>query len=73
MPKLVTIRVEQVDHLETGRRARKDREKAGISLRKVAELMGLSPPYLSRLERGRDNWNANLMAQFENALKGIKT
>ncbi len=73
LAKLVTIKVEKIDHQETGRRCRVLREEAGLSLRKVAELMGLSPPYLSDIERGRRNWSAVLLQQYNNALQGIKT
>ena len=73
MPKLVIVEVETIDHQETGKRSRKERNALGLSLRKVAELMDLGPPYLSDLERGRRNWNAKLMQQYCNALKGIRT
>lgn len=36
-----------------GRAIREAREKAGLTLRKLAERIGVSAPYLSDVERGR--------------------
>lgn len=35
-----------------GREVRGERERSGISLRKLASLLDMSPSYLSKLERG---------------------
>lgn len=58
----------EIDHREIGRQATAERKKHGISLRKVAGEMGISPPYLSDLERGRRNWNENIVNKFNIAL-----
>jgi len=38
--------------LNFGKEVRQEREKNGISLRKMASLVEMSPSYLSKLERG---------------------
>lgn len=48
------------------------REKAGISLRQVAESMHISAPYLSDLELGRRYWHGRV-ADYKDALKGHKS
>jgi len=35
-----------------GKKVRTERERSGISLRKLASLLEMSPSYLSKLERG---------------------
>ena len=62
-------RVQIVDNEATGLAMRKHREKEKVSLRKHAERMGLSPAYLSDLERGRRNWSDDLVAAFQTALQ----
>lgn len=42
------------------------------TLRSVARLMNASPAYLSDLERGKRNWNADLVSRFEVALEQIE-
>jgi len=57
MPKkMATLKKEVIDHVETGKRVRAERERAEMSLRKLAHFMGISPPFLSDLELGRRNW-----------------
>lgn len=41
----------------------------GATLRGVARLMKISPAYLSDLERGKRDWNANRVGKFEAALE----
>ena len=36
----------------------------GINLRKLAELTGIAPSYLSDIEQGKRNAPANLLASF---------
>lgn len=49
LAKLVTIKVEKIDHQETGRRCRVLREEAGLSLRKWnCVYLGLVIRYLHR-------------------------
>jgi transcriptional regulator with XRE-family HTH domain len=55
-PKLATTKKVIIDNLETGRRVRKERNSKGTSLRKLANLMGIQPAFLSDLELGRRNW-----------------
>jgi len=51
------------------------RKKSGLSLRRVARIMGISAPYLSDLELGNRAWSAAREQQFRNAVnpkqKGI--
>lgn len=44
--------------------ARIRREAAGVSLRRTADAMGISAPYLSDLERGHRTWSALLWQRF---------
>lgn len=69
MVKLVTRKVETIDHFATGEQARKLRTKSGKSLRVVACALGFTASYLSELERGRKNWNSDLLRRFERTLK----
>lgn len=52
-------------------RARRLRLK-DASLRNVAKLMKISAAYLSDLERGKRDWNADLVSRFEVALEQSK-
>lgn len=65
---LVTKKVAQIDHFKTGERARKARMRSGKSLTSVAIKLGFTPTYLSDLERGRANWNEQLLKRFERAI-----
>lgn len=58
-----------IDHAATGATARKERVAAGISLRNMADAMGLSAPYLSDLERGKRNWSAVMHARWDLAIR----
>jgi len=49
--------VREIQHLEAGRRIRALREKAGMSVRRLAKEMNFTAPYLSDLELGRRNWD----------------
>ena len=73
MLKLVSIKIEHVDHARTGLMAREERQAQGLTQKAVADLMGLTEPYVCDLERGRRNWRPDLVEQFNNALRGIKT
>ena len=57
------------DDVETGRRAQKERKKAGLSLREVARRMGVSAPYVSDLERGRRGWDLQRAIRYVTALR----
>jgi predicted transcriptional regulator len=52
-----------------GQEMRKLREASGMSLRRVAELMGLSAAYISDLELGRRDWSLKLITAYEKALR----
>lgn len=54
--KLPTEKVSKINHLEAGKRVRNLRESKEMSLRRLAHLMGITPPYLSDMELGRRNW-----------------
>jgi len=53
----------------TGGIMRTMRETAEVSLRSVAKTMGITPAYLSDLERGRRAWNDKLCKRFQEALR----
>lgn len=44
--------------------ARKRREAAGLTLRRVADGMQITPTYLSDLERGNRTWSGDLWQRF---------
>ena len=44
------------------------RLRAGKAANKVAIAMGISPQYLSDLEQGRRDWDADKLQKFEKAL-----
>ena len=48
---------------------RNQREVARMSVRKLAELAGVSNPYLSQIERGLRRPSAEILQQLANALK----
>ena len=58
-----------VDHEATGADWRRHREQAGVSLRDLAQTMGVSAPYLSDLERGRRNWSDEIENKVASALR----
>lgn len=47
---------------------RKQRVRRGVSLRFVADKLGISAPYLSDLERGNRAWSDEMIAAFKKAL-----
>lgn len=68
-PLLVTVSEITVNHLKTGANVRKARERANISLRSLAEEIGVEPSTLSRLERGCGEWTKELVGKVEGALR----
>lgn len=52
-----------------GAKIRKERERRGLSLRRLAALAGLSPAYLSRLERGQRGLSDAAADRLETALE----
>lgn len=53
-----------------GRELRELRVARKITLGKVAARMKFTPAYISDLERGKRNWNNDLIAQFKKAVSG---
>lgn len=66
--KLRTHKVSEIDHASTGAKARELRISKKKSLRSVAIKLRFSPAFLSDLERGRRNWNAELLKRYTRAL-----
>jgi transcriptional regulator with XRE-family HTH domain len=66
--KVKTVRRIEFQHGETGAAARKVRKRKKVALRSMAKKMGISAAYLSDLERGRRNWNVDLVNRFERGL-----
>jgi len=60
---------EEIDQGVTGMEMRTLRKSAGLSLKEMGGKIGLSCPYLSDLERGNRNWNAELISQYKKACK----
>ena len=58
-----------IDPLGVGSFIREQRERAEISIRKLAELADVSNPYLSQIERGLRKPSAAVLQQVANALR----
>jgi len=58
-----------IDPLDVGAFIRSQRERAEISIRKLAELANVSNPYLSQIERGLRKPSADVLQQVANALR----
>ena len=58
-----------IDPLDVGAFIRAQRERAEISIRKLAELADVSNPYLSQIERGLRKPSADVLQQVANALR----
>ena len=58
-----------IDPLDVGAFIRSQRERAEISIRKLAELADVSNPYLSQIERGLRKPSADVLQQVANALR----
>ncbi len=58
-----------IDPLDVGSFIRAQRERAEISIRKLAELADVSNPYLSQIERGLRKPSADVLQQLANALR----
>lgn len=67
MPLQTTIQP-VIDHVKTGDYYRQLREKKHISLRELGKIVGLSPSYISDLERGLRKWDRDLAANFDRVL-----
>ena len=66
--KLPTEQVSKINHAEAGLKIRTARERAGMSVRRLAADMKISPMFLSDMERGRRNWTEERFWQAEKAI-----
>jgi transcriptional regulator with XRE-family HTH domain len=57
------------DGLDIGQFIREQRERADLSLRRLAERAGISNPYLSQIERGIRRPSAEILKQLSRALE----
>ena len=57
------------DPLDVGAFIRSQRERAEMSIRRLAELADVSNPYLSQIERGLRKPSADILQQVANALR----
>jgi transcriptional regulator with XRE-family HTH domain len=58
-----------VDPLDVGAFIRSQRERAEMSIRRLAELAEVSNPYLSQIERGLRKPSAEILQQIANAMR----
>lgn len=58
-----------LDPLDVGAFIRSQRERAEMSIRRLAELADVSNPYLSQIERGLRRPSADILQQVANALR----
>lgn len=56
-------------HIDLGAFIRERREDARLSIRRLAELAGVSNPYLSQIERGVRRPSAEILQQVADALR----
>ena len=70
---LLYAKIQIIDHIKTGESCRREREKLGVSVKTIADLMRLSPAYVGDLEKGRRNWREDLVKQYNDALEGRPT
>jgi transcriptional regulator with XRE-family HTH domain len=69
-PRPADLRQELGDRLtELGEFIRNQREVASMSVRRLADLAGVSNPYLSQIERGLRRPSAEILQQLAKALK----
>lgn len=60
---------EVIDQRSLGAELRELRERKRLSLRSVAEVMHISAPYLSDMEKGNRAWSPERIEQFKTACK----
>lgn len=66
---VVTLSVVSIDSKKVGQLARTYRKDAGMSLKRLAESMGISFAHLSKLERGARAWSLELISKFNKGLR----
>lgn len=72
MPNIAITRpVETIDDAATGQKLRMMREAAKLTLREVANEVGISQSYLSDLEVGRRNWSEARAAEVAAAITAL--
>lgn len=65
---MVYIVSEEQQHSDLGDFIRQQRQRADLSLRRLAERAGISNPYLSQIERGIRKPSAEILKQLSRAL-----
>jgi hypothetical protein len=66
----VTKTIEVLDSEEIGRQALAVRKAAGLSRDQAAQLLGVRPYVLYRLERGEQSWKPEVLEHFNEVAKG---
>jgi transcriptional regulator with XRE-family HTH domain len=61
--------VNESKHSDLGEFIRQQRERANLSLRRLAEKAGISNPYLSQIERGIRRPSADILKSLSRALE----
>jgi transcriptional regulator with XRE-family HTH domain len=61
--------VNESKHTDLGEFIRQQRERANLSLRRLAERAGISNPYLSQIERGIRRPSAEILSRLSRALE----
>lgn len=56
------------DPARVGARLRRERERAGISLARMAALLGIHKGHLSYLETGKRNWQPDQVEKYRSIL-----
>lgn len=57
----------EIDHVRLGIKMSLLRKNAGMSQKRLGEILGVSASYLGDLEHGRRNWTAQREADFRTA------
>lgn len=65
---ILFIDVRMIDHRETGRRHRKLRTDAGLTLKQVSETSGYSLSFIAALETGSRSWTEKISAGICSAI-----
>ncbi len=55
------------DHAKQGKQCRAWRKERKLTLRQVADIMGLGKTYVHDLEHGRRNWTPELVEDYKKA------
>jgi transcriptional regulator with XRE-family HTH domain len=61
--------VNESKHTDLGSFIRQQRERANLSLRRLADTAGISNPYLSQIERGIRKPSAEILSRLSRALE----